>query len=148
MREADEGAAVVEFKPAAFNSEREARRILCRCAPIDVQERAVELFDVEAAILHNLEGVRVLHQSACGDAGVTDFRFHDFRHTFASALLRQTGNLKLVQKALGHANIKTTTRYAHVLADEVGDAIEAMNQRRAERSAQTTGESSGETNAA
>jgi hypothetical protein len=59
LREADEGAAVVEFKPAAFNSEREARRILCRCASIDVQERAVELFDVDASVLHHLEGVRV-----------------------------------------------------------------------------------------
>ena len=30
LRESDEGAAVVEFKPAAFDGEREARRILFR----------------------------------------------------------------------------------------------------------------------
>ena len=34
--------------------------MLCRCAPIDVQERAVDLLDVDAAIQHHLEGVRVL----------------------------------------------------------------------------------------
>jgi hypothetical protein len=49
LRESDEGAAVVEFKPAAFDGEREARRILFRCGPIDVQERAVDLLDVDAA---------------------------------------------------------------------------------------------------
>jgi integrase len=65
------------------------------------------------------------------DSGVKGFGFHDFRHDFGTKLLRESKNLKLVQKALGHANIKTTLRYAHVLDDEVADAIEAMNQRRA-----------------
>ena len=32
-------------------------------------------------------------------AGVSGFRFHDFRHDFASKLLHETGNLKLVQRA-------------------------------------------------
>ena len=41
-----------------------------------------------------------------------DFRFHDIRHDVGTKLLRATGNLKLVQKALGHANLKTTARYA------------------------------------
>ncbi len=56
-------------------------------------------------------------------AGVTGFRFHDFRHDLGTKLLRKTGNLKLVQKALNHADIKTTTRYAHVLDDEVATAL-------------------------
>jgi integrase len=45
-------------------------------------------------------------------AAVSDFRFHDFRHDFATKLLRETRNLKLVQRALNHADIKTTTKYA------------------------------------
>ena len=36
---------------------------------------------------------------------------HTFRHTFASNLLRETNNLKLVQRALGHADITTTQIY-------------------------------------
>ena len=59
-------------------------------------------------------------------AGVKDFRFHDYRHDFGTKLLRQTGNLKLVQRALNHADIKTTMRYAHVLDQEVGDAVEQL----------------------
>ena len=60
-------------------------------------------------------------------ADVQDFRLHDFRHDLATKLLRATGNLKTVQKALSHADIKTTTRYAHVLDEEVAAAMEALH---------------------
>jgi integrase len=63
-------------------------------------------------------------------AGVMGFRFHDFRHDFGTKLLRETGNLKLVQRALNHADIKTTTRYAHVLDKEVEAAMEAVAESR------------------
>ena len=59
-------------------------------------------------------------------SGVSNFRIHDFRHDMATKLLRETGNLRLVQKALGHASIKTTTRYAHVLDSEVAEAMERV----------------------
>jgi integrase len=61
-------------------------------------------------------------------AGVTGFRFHDFRHDLGTKLLRATGNLKLVQKALNHSDLKTTTRYAHVLDDEVAEALERVTE--------------------
>jgi integrase len=63
-------------------------------------------------------------------AKVTDFRFHDYRHDFATKLLRETRNLKLVQKALNHADIKTTTKYAHVVDDEVAAGLDAMQKSR------------------
>jgi integrase len=61
-------------------------------------------------------------------AGVRGFRFHDYRHNLATKLLRETGNLKLVQKALNHADIATTTRYAHVLNDDVAEAMERVTK--------------------
>jgi integrase len=63
-------------------------------------------------------------------AGVTGFRFHDFRHDFGTKLLRATGNIRLVQRALNHANLKTTARYAHVLDGEVADALERLAESR------------------
>jgi integrase len=63
-------------------------------------------------------------------AKVTDFRFHDYRHDFATKLLRETRNLKLVQKALNHTDIKTTTKYAHVMDDEVAAGLDAMQKSR------------------
>ena len=59
-------------------------------------------------------------------AGVEGFRFHDFRHDLGTKLLRMTGSLKTVQKALGHTDIKTTTRYAHVLDEEVAADLERL----------------------
>ena len=59
-------------------------------------------------------------------AGVTGLRFHDLRHDFATKLLRQTGNLRLVQKALNHADIKTTARYAHVIDNDVAEALQRL----------------------
>ena len=59
-------------------------------------------------------------------AGVEGFRFHDFRHNLGTKLLRETGNLKLAQRALNHASIRSTVRYVHVLDDEVADALEQV----------------------
>lgn len=62
-------------------------------------------------------------RKALSDAGITDFRFHDLRHTTATRLLRRNGNLKTVQKLLNHSDISTTARYAHVLEDDLRAAM-------------------------
>jgi integrase len=75
-------------------------------------------------------GTQTAWQRLRADAGVQDFRFHDFRHDFGSKLLRETGNIRLVQKALNHRDIRSTTRYAHVLDQDVADGMERVAQRR------------------
>jgi integrase len=57
-------------------------------------------------------------------AGVVGFRFHDYRHDFATKLLRQEGNLKLVSRALNHSSTKTTEKYAHVVDEDIRAALE------------------------
>jgi integrase len=49
-------------------------------------------------------------------AGLVGARFHDLRHTFASWLLEASGDLRMVKDALGHAEIETTMRYAHLVS--------------------------------
>jgi integrase len=66
-------------------------------------------------------------------SGVTGFRFHDFRHNLATKALRETGNLKLVQRMLNHADIRHTLRYAHVLDSEVAEGFERVAERRKKR---------------
>ena len=77
-----------------------------------------------------ITGASAVWQTIRAKAGVKDFRFHDFRHDFASKLLRDTGNLKLVQKALNHRSIKSTLRYAHVLDEDVAAAVERVAKSR------------------
>jgi integrase len=72
------------------------------------------------------EGAKTAWRRLRARAGVSGFRFHDFRHNVGTKLLRETGNLKLVQRALNHADLKTTSRYAHVLDSEVAEALERM----------------------
>jgi site-specific recombinase XerD len=44
---------------------------------------------------------------------------HRFRHTFATNALRAVGNIEVVRELLGHADIKTTSRYLHAtMADK------------------------------
>jgi integrase len=48
---------------------------------------------------------------------------HTFRHTCATELLRETGNLRLVQVALGHSSVSTTQRYTHIAAVDLEQAM-------------------------
>ncbi|QRY69287.1 site-specific integrase [Ensifer sp. PDNC004] len=57
-------------------------------------------------------------------SGVKNFRLHDCRHDRASKLLRETRNLKLVQRVLNHHNISTTAKYTNVMDEEVCIALE------------------------
>jgi integrase len=75
-------------------------------------------------------GSKTAWQRIRANSGVADFRFHDFRHDFGTKLLRDSGNLKLVQKALNHRDIKSTLRYAHVLDEDVAVAVERLAESR------------------
>ncbi|RTE92467.1 site-specific integrase [Bradyrhizobium sp. LVM 105] len=75
-------------------------------------------------------GTKTAWQKIRTRAGLSDFRFHDFRHDFGTKLLRDSGNLKLVQKAMNHRDIKSTLRYAHVLDEDVAAAVERLAESR------------------
>lgn len=51
------------------------------------------------------------------------FRYHGLRHDFGTRLLKATGNLRLVQVALGHSKITQTERYTHLVNEDVDRAI-------------------------
>ena len=51
--------------------------------------------------------------------------WHLRSHTFATRLYRKTGDLYLVQKALGHRQITTTEIYARVSDEALREAVSA-----------------------
>ncbi len=60
-------------------------------------------------------------------AGLADVRLHDLRHSFASFLVNEGVSLYVVQALLGHANARTTQRYAHLAHDTLSDATEIVD---------------------
>lgn len=72
-----------------------------------------------------MEGFKTEWRRTLKRAGVENFRFHDTRHTAATRLVRATGNLKHAQQLLGHSDLATTSRYAHVTKDDLRAGMEA-----------------------
>jgi integrase len=70
-----------------------------------------------------IQDFRRSFRTATKAAGVPDARIHDLRHTFASWLLTDGGDLRLVGEALGHRNLQTTMRYAHLMPGRKEAAI-------------------------
>jgi integrase len=74
------------------------------------------------------DGWRQEWKRALTEAGIEDFRFHDSRHTAATRAQRAVGNVKTVQRMLGHKDIKTTLRYIRSDITDVRAAMEAVEK--------------------
>lgn len=59
-------------------------------------------------------------------AGLRDVRMHDLRHSFASILINSGRSLYEVQHLLGHTQVKTTERYAHLQQDTLMTAANVV----------------------
>jgi integrase len=66
--------------------------------------------------------------SLCVNAGLSDIRLHDLRHTFASMLVSSGASLPLIGAMLGHTQPNTTARYAHLFDDPLIDAAETVSR--------------------
>jgi len=73
--------------------------------------------------------LRLLIKDLAVKAGIDkDVHPHSLRHSFATDFLRQTRNLRLTQKALGHARISTTEIYTHITDEELEEALETFRK--------------------
>jgi integrase len=61
--------------------------------------------------------VSVTFGRVCKAAGITDFHFHDLRHTHASWLKMTGSDIHTIAMMLGHKDIRQTARYSHVSSD-------------------------------
>ena len=58
----------------------------------------------------------------CERAGLKDMRLHDCRHSYASRALALGESLSMIGRLLGHTQVETTARYAHLAQDSVRES--------------------------
>jgi integrase len=60
------------------------------------------------------------------EIGINDVRIHDLRHTFASLLVSGGASLEMIGKLLGHSQMQTTQRYAHLMDSPLRAGVGAV----------------------
>ena len=73
--------------------------------------------------------VRHTWMKICKLANITNVRPHDLRHTFASHAVNNGFSLPIIAKMLGHKDLKTTQRYAHLHQDPVNKASDDVSSK-------------------
>jgi len=83
---------------ALFAKEKKSRWVFA-----DAEGEKLKIHSLETAFRRRLKKL-----------GISDASLHTWRHTFASYLTMRTGNIRAVQKLLGHKSIRTTEIYSHL----------------------------------
>lgn len=73
--------------------------------------------------------VRTAWENAVERAKITDFRFHDLRHSTASYLAMQGKSLIEIADMLGHKTLQMVKRYSHLSADHKKGLAEELNKK-------------------
>lgn len=67
--------------------------------------------------------------NACEAAGVKRVTMHGLRHSLGAHLVMHRRSLLEVKELLGHADYKTTLRYAHLAPSTLKEAVESLDHR-------------------
>ena len=60
------------------------------------------------------------------EADLPDVRIHDLRHTFASLLVSGGASLEIIGRLLGHSQMQTTQRYAHLMESPLRAGVDSV----------------------
>ena len=95
---------------------------------IDYRDKDSEyLFPSERQDYMSSNGIQKVFKKWAKQAGLPKrYSIHSCRHYYATALLKVSKNLRLVQVQLGHASPQTVQIYAQVLDEEIDEAVEKL----------------------
>ncbi len=68
-------------------------------------------------------------ETALKRGGISDFRFHDLRHTFASHLVMAGVDITTVKELLGHKTLTMTLRYSHLAPSHKVKAVRVLEEK-------------------
>jgi integrase len=120
-------------KPAASTKQRKIHRIpisaevaaIVRQRQLLVPKGSAWLFpgDVPG---QSVKEIRRFWINVQKDAKLPEVRIHDLRHTFASLLVSGGASLEMIGKLLGHSQMQTTQRYAHLMDSPLRAGVDAV----------------------
>ena len=73
------------------------------------------------------ENVSLAFLRACRSVNVSDFRFHDLRHTAASWMRMKGADIHTVALILGHKDLRMAARYQHLSPAFLSDAVKLLD---------------------
>ncbi len=73
--------------------------------------------------------VTIAFRRVCKKAGVSNFRFHDLRHDFASSLVQSGVDIHRVKELLGHKDLRMTIRYCHLSPENLREAVNVLDDK-------------------
>lgn len=73
--------------------------------------------------------VSLAFRRACKKAEVTNMRFHDLRHDFASSLVQSGVDINTVKELLGHRDLRMTLRYCHLAPENLRSAVSVLDEK-------------------
>jgi integrase len=99
-----------------------------------LEELAMNNVDGHRYVFHDKSGrpyqdIKRSFHTACKTAKITDFHFHDLRHTFASHLVMAGVDITTVKELLGHKTLTMTLRYAHLAPSHKVKALELLEEK-------------------
>jgi integrase len=120
-------------KPASTTKQRKIHRVpisqdvvaIVRQRQLVVPKGNVWLFPGDA-IGKPVREVRRFWLKIRQEADLPDVRIHDLRHTFASLLVSGGASLEVIGRLLGHSQMQTTQRYAHLMESPLRAGVDSV----------------------
>lgn len=93
-----------------------------------LRDRRSELFFASPATGKRFNTIKTGFTSACSDAEIVNFHFHDLRHTFGTRLADAGVDVVKIKELMGHSTIVTTMRYMHASDEGKRAAVDRLSR--------------------
>jgi integrase len=132
----DFGLTLINFTETKTNRDRSVpMEPIVREALLELSEQAGngEFVFTNPDIGTRYTDVKKSFSAACREAGITNFTFHDLRHTFGTRFADAGVDVVKIKELMGHASIVTTMRYIHATDQGKRGAITVLSEYRQKR---------------